>query len=110
MTGQAPPDPTLAGWVEGEGLVGNMYWVNTGRFYAGTTIHMYGYWDIEWEDGTFIHGEHTGVWSLSNNRVNVRGVVTDASPIWSELIGRNVHTVEFFDMSTMSIGGIFQIN
>lgn len=110
MTGLAPPDPTLDGWIKGAGLEGRFYWVNTGRFYAGTTIHMYGHWGIEWNDGSWILGEHTGVWSLSNNRVNVRGVVTDASPIWSEMIGRNVHTVEFFDLQTMSIGGIFQIN
>lgn len=110
MTGLAPPNPTLDGWVKGEGLEGRMYWVNTGRFFAGETIHMYGYWAIIWSDGTEIHGEHTGVWSLSNNRVNVRGVVTYTVGGWSDLVGRHIHTVETFDLQTMSIGGIFQIN
>lgn len=104
-----PPTPTLIGWIKGDGMEGDMYWVNTGRFFAGETVHLYGYWWIEWEDDSMIEGTHTGVWVLSNNRLNARGVVTDASPKWSDLIGRNIHTVETFDFLTMSIGGIFQI-
>ncbi len=110
MTGLAPPEPTLDGEIWGDGMHGRMYWVNTGRFFAGKTIHMSGYWVIEWDDDTTIRGSHTGVWSLSKNRVTVNGIVTDASPLWAFLIGRNVHSSETFDMQTMSIGGIFQIN
>lgn len=105
-----PPQPTLAGWVKGDGMDGDMYWVNTGRFFAGETIHLYGYWWIEWEDGSVIKGTHTAVWALSNNLLNARGVVTAATPGYAHLIGRNIHTVEIFSMQTFSIGGIFQIN
>lgn len=112
-----PPGHTLDGEIWGEDVNGNpvhgdFYWVNTGRFYAGETVHMYGYWGIDWgQDGsTDISGMHTGVWVLSNNRVNVRGTVTAASPGWTHLIGRNVHTVVTMDMTTLTISGIFQIN
>ncbi len=105
-----PPQPTLVGWAKGDGMEGDMYWVNTGRFYAGETVHLYGYWWIEWEDGSVVEGTHSGVWVFATNRVIANGVVTAADPGYEYLIGRHIHTNEIFSFETMSIGGIFQIN
>ena len=75
----------------GDGVHGYLYldvieWVD-----LPNVQHVSGIWWIDWDDGQYIVGDYKGkvVWSTGEGVLN--GQVTDTSPDWSYLDGRNVH-------------------
>lgn len=91
-----PVNPIWRGTITGD-ISGNMYFNNTGTGKQGDqdpgkTIHFAEIWFITDEDeNMLLIGTDHGVVSLDGSEYRMNGVVTDAAPQWSHLIGRNVH-------------------
>ena len=114
-----PDDPIWIGTVTGD-INGLIYFTNvgTGKWgnqEPGVTLHFAEVWLITDESGNMLlTGTDEGVVS-PNSDYRMNGVVTDAAPLWSHLIGRNIHASGYitWDPVTgmpLTAPGTFRVN
>ncbi|MDH3196619.1 MAG: hypothetical protein OEO21_00095 [Candidatus Krumholzibacteria bacterium] len=83
------PNPIWRGTITGD-ISGEIFFSNIGGKEAGMAYHFEEEWWITDQGGTILRGTDEGVVS-PNSKYRMNGVVTEAAPEWSHLIGRKVH-------------------
>lgn len=114
-----PENPIWRGTITGD-ITGNMYFTNVGpgrrgEELRGQTISFEEVWLItDAEDNMILAGTDEGIVS-PNSKYRMNGVVTEAAPAYSHLVGRTVHMSGYitWDPDTgapLTAPGTFRIN
>ncbi len=114
-----PDNPVWRGTITGD-ISGNMFFTNVGPGKRGVeergpTLSFEEIWLIEDESGNMLlTGTDAGVVSGANSKYRMNGVVTDAAPQWSHLIGRTVHMSGYITWDPtgwpLTAPGTFRVN
>lgn len=98
-----------------DGKEGTIYWDNLESFVLGPedapkVQKFWGVWWIDWSDGGYIKGSHSGSYTSAISQCTINGHITETSADWSYLDGRKIHTVNYVDMVLYYIAHYLQIN
>ena len=106
-------NPVWSGTISGD-INGKMYFINTGGRDVGQAHFFEETWLITDEnDDMLLTGTDTAVVSWRNAKYRMNGVVLDAAPKYTHLIGHNVHMsgIITFDGETPDTApGVFRVN
>jgi len=106
-------NPIWRGTISGD-ISGQIFFSNIGEKESGKAYHFSETWMIKDGDTVLLSGTDEGVVS-PDSKYRMNGVVTEAAPEWSHLIGRNIHASGYitWDPDTgapLTAPGTFRIN
>ncbi len=109
-----PKNPIWRGTISGD-ISGEIFFSNIGEKESGKAYHFEETWMIKDGDTVLLAGTDEGVVS-PDSKYRMNGVVTEAAPQWSHLIGRDVHASGYITWDEVIPGlpltapGTFRIN
>jgi hypothetical protein len=106
-------NPIWRGTISGD-IAGQIFFSNIGGKDAGKTYHFAETWMIKDGDTVLLAGTDDGVVS-PDSKYRMNGVVTYAAPVWSHLLGGDIHASGYitWDPDTgapLTAPGTFRIN